>query len=125
MEMEELRGQLQEMEMKSARLEKELSLFKAKEQKSGEHLSKDTSEMKENQAHSTAGQQKSLKNQRKLLRKKKCSPARAQEVRMLPPHRNRVKQKTRRNEITHRLLRLNQHKLRNTLGLKWNTRTVK
>jgi len=58
-EMEELREQLQEMEMKSARLEKELSLFKAKEQKVGEHLGRDISEMKKNQAQ-LAGQRKSL-----------------------------------------------------------------
>ena len=57
-EMEELREQLHEMEIKSLRLEKELSLFKAKEEKLGEQLGKGTLGMKKNQAP-PAGHEKS------------------------------------------------------------------
>jgi len=60
-EMEELRGQLQEVETKSRRLEKELSLFKAKEEKVSEQLGKLTSGGRKNQAPPT-GQQKSQEN---------------------------------------------------------------
>lgn len=49
-EIEELREQVQEMEMKSAKLEKELGLFKAKEQKLGKRLGRGTLEMKKSQA---------------------------------------------------------------------------
>ena len=41
-EMEVVKEQLQKIEAKSMRLDKELSFFKAKEQKSGQHKGKDT-----------------------------------------------------------------------------------
>ena len=46
--MEVIKKQLQEMEAKSMRLEKELGFFKAKEQKSGQHKGKDTLIAKKN-----------------------------------------------------------------------------
>jgi len=49
-EIEELREQMQEMEIKSAKLEKELGFFKAKEQKLGESLGEGTLEKKKSQA---------------------------------------------------------------------------
>ena len=49
-EIEELREQVQEMEINSAKLEKELGLFKAKEQKLGESLDEGTLERKKSQA---------------------------------------------------------------------------
>ena len=47
-EMEVVKEQLQEIEAKSMRLEKELGSFKAKKQKSGQHKDKDTSVAKKN-----------------------------------------------------------------------------
>lgn len=51
MEIEELREQLQKIDMTLARLEKELSRFKAIKQKSDKQLGKDILTMKENQAY--------------------------------------------------------------------------
>ena len=48
MEIEELCEQLQEIEMKSLKLEKDLRLFKAKEEKLGKELGKGMSKMKKN-----------------------------------------------------------------------------
>ena len=73
-EMEIVREQLQEMELKSARLEKEIGLFKAKEQKLGQHLSKDTPAMKENQEHPTGGQRKSLENPAETIEEEDVHP---------------------------------------------------
>jgi len=61
-EMEVVKEQLQEVEAKSIRLEKERGLFKAKEQKLGQHLGKNTPAMKENQTQLVGGQRKSLEN---------------------------------------------------------------
>ena len=66
-EVEGLKGQLQEMELKSASLEKEIGLLKAKEQESCQHLGKSTLTMGKNQAQPT-GQRKSLEIPAKLLR---------------------------------------------------------
>lgn len=49
-EMEGVREKLQQMELKSARLEKEIGLLKTKEQTLGQHLSNSTPAIKENQA---------------------------------------------------------------------------
>ena len=72
--------------MKSARLEKELSRFKAKEQKSGEQLGKDTSAMKENQAHSTAGQQKSRENPTETIEEEEVQPSQSPRIRGSTPN---------------------------------------
>ena len=69
-EMEELREQLHEMEIKSLRLEKELSLFKAKEEKLGEQLDKSTLGMRKNQAP-PAGHEKSRENSVELSEKER------------------------------------------------------
>lgn len=68
MEVEVLKEQLQEMEVKSARLEKEIGLLKAKEQESGQHLCKGTPAMGKNQAQPT-GQQKSSENSASIIGK--------------------------------------------------------
>ena len=49
-EIKELREQVQEMEIKSAKLEKELGFFKAKKQKLGKSLNKGKFERKKSQA---------------------------------------------------------------------------
>ena len=48
--------------------------FKAKEQKLGQHLGKDTLAMKENQAHPTGGQRKSLENPAETIEKEEVHP---------------------------------------------------
>ena len=52
-EVEGLKGQLQEMELKSASLEKEIGLLKAKEQESGQQLGKGMPAMGKNQTQPT------------------------------------------------------------------------
>jgi len=74
-EMEIVREQLEEIEVKSARLEMEISLIKAKERKLDQELGKDTLAIKENQAHSTAGQQKSLKNPVETIEEEEVQPS--------------------------------------------------
>ena len=74
-EMEVVKEQLQEMEAKSTRLEKEIGLFKAKEQKLGQHWSKDMSAMKENQAQLTEGNRKSQENLAETVEQEEVYPA--------------------------------------------------
>lgn len=50
LEMEVIKEQLQGMEEEAARLEKEIDLFKAKEEKLGQHWDKDTPAIKKNRA---------------------------------------------------------------------------
>ena len=52
-EVEGLKGQLQEMELKSASLEKEIGLLKVKEQESGQQLGKSNPAMRKNQTQPT------------------------------------------------------------------------
>lgn len=58
-EMKVVREQLRQIEVKSAELEKEIGLFKAKEQTWGQHLGKDAPAIKKNQVQ-PKGQRKSL-----------------------------------------------------------------
>lgn len=73
-EVEVVKEQLQEMEAKSIRLEKEIGLFKAKEQKLGQHRSKDMSAMKENQAQLTGGKRKSQENLAETIEEEEVYP---------------------------------------------------
>ena len=105
-EVEVLKGQLQEMEVKSARLEKEISLLKAKEQKPGQHLGKGTPAMGKNQAQPT-GQRKSSENSASIIGKE-IDPEHNPNPRALPLHRIQAQPKIHPNEITHWLLPPNQ-----------------
>lgn len=124
MEMEIVREQLQEMEVKSARLEKEIGLFKAKEQKLGQHLGKDTPAMKENQAHPTGGQRKSLENPAETIEEEEVHPIQSPKSKDATPT-TQLSPAKNTQKITHRLLPLDQHKLRNVLGLRWYIKTVR
>lgn len=67
--------------MKSARLKKELSYFKAKEQKLGKQLNKNILVMKENQVHSKVGRQKSRENLIEIIEEEELQPSQSPKIR--------------------------------------------
>ena len=77
LEMEVVKEQLQEMEEKAARLEKEIDLFKAKEEKAGQHRDKDTPAIKKNRAQHTE-QRKSLEIPAELIGDEEVRPSQSQ-----------------------------------------------
>lgn len=69
--MKELQEQLYKIEVKLLRLEKELSIFKAKKEKLGEQWGKSTSEIKKNQVPPVR-HEKNRENLVEFSEKKKC-----------------------------------------------------